>query len=78
MPGMVSDSSSASCTRFVKANYIFFILMLLNLELSKLRYRIFICWDTCTKNKQYNDQRKNDKRTNNIMAKGKTRKGQTI
>jgi hypothetical protein len=48
MPGMVSDSSSASCTRFVKANYIFFILMLLNLELSKLRYRIFICWDTCT------------------------------
>jgi hypothetical protein len=30
------------------------------------------------KDKQYNGQRKNDKRINNIMAKGKTIKGQTI
>ena len=30
------------------------------------------------KDKQYNGQRKNDKTTKNIMAKGKTTKGQTI
>ena len=30
------------------------------------------------KDKQYNGQNKNDKRTNNIMAKRKTTKGQTI
>jgi hypothetical protein len=29
-----------------------------------------------TKDKQYNGQRKNDKRTNNIIAKGKTTKEQ--
>jgi hypothetical protein len=28
--------------------------------------------------KQYNGQRKNEKMINDIMAKGKTRKGQTI
>jgi len=28
--------------------------------------------------KQYNGQKKNDKRTNNVMAKGKTTKGQTM
>jgi hypothetical protein len=30
------------------------------------------------KDKQYKDQRKNDKRTNNIKAKGKMTKEQTI
>jgi hypothetical protein len=30
------------------------------------------------KDKQYKGHWKNEKRTNNIMAKGKTRKGQTI
>jgi hypothetical protein len=30
------------------------------------------------KDKQYNGQRKNEKRTNNIIAKGKTTKVQTI
>jgi hypothetical protein len=30
------------------------------------------------KDKQYNGQMKNDQSTNNIKAKGKTKKGQTI
>ena len=30
------------------------------------------------KDKQYNGQRENDKSTNNIMAKGKTTKVQTV
>ena len=30
------------------------------------------------KDKHYNDHRKNDKSTSNIMAKGKTTKGQTL
>jgi hypothetical protein len=46
----------------------------------KTRKRLTIEWPKKKreKDKQYNGQRKKDKRTNNIMAKEKTRKGQTI
>jgi hypothetical protein len=39
-----------------------------------LAFFLFVFFSFLQKNKQYKGQRKNDKRTNNVMAKGKRQK----